>query len=352
MKLGARILKTGMAVVLALFVAEVFQLPSPVFAGIAAVFAIQPSIYRSYLTIIEQVQGNIIGAMIAVLFVLLFGNHYIFIGLAAIIVIIINLQLKIENTISLSLVTLIVIMVAPDENFISFAVIRFLTIFLGIFSAFLINLIFLPPKYETKLFSSISDITGDILKWIRLSNRQAAEHLLLKKDISSLKDKLIHLDQIYLFFKEERTVLRKNRYQKQRKLVIYRQMITLTRKSLDLLKKIHHYENDLQDLPEMTWKQIQEKLDNLTSNHEHILMRYSGKARQIHEEKMSEYEANFEELLVMFTHFQTLEMDKMAITHMLQIISMMMDYNEQLEHLEILLNSYQAFHKNEMEMVE
>lgn len=62
MKLGARILKTGIAIVLALYLATWLGLPTPVFAGIAAVFAIQPSIYRSFLTIVDQVQANIIGA--------------------------------------------------------------------------------------------------------------------------------------------------------------------------------------------------------------------------------------------------------------------------------------------------
>jgi hypothetical protein len=75
MKLGARILKTGTAIVLALFLAELLKLPSPVFAGIAAIFAVQPSIYRSYLTIVEQIQGNIIGALCAILF---YRHHYPF----------------------------------------------------------------------------------------------------------------------------------------------------------------------------------------------------------------------------------------------------------------------------------
>jgi len=74
MKLGARVLKTGVAIVFALFLAELLQLPAPIFAGIAAIFAIQPSIYRSYLTIIEQMQANIIGATIAVIFGLVFGH--------------------------------------------------------------------------------------------------------------------------------------------------------------------------------------------------------------------------------------------------------------------------------------
>ena len=136
MKLGARIFKTGLAVVLALMLGELLNVPSPVFAAISAVFAIQPSIYRSFLTVIEQIQGNVIGAVIAILFVILFGNHFLIVGLAAIILIMINLRLKID-TITLSVVTLIIIMETPQEEFITFALLRFATILLGIFPPFL-----------------------------------------------------------------------------------------------------------------------------------------------------------------------------------------------------------------------
>ena len=132
MTLGARILKTGIAIVLALFLSQLLNASTPVFAGISAIFAIQPTVYRSYLSIIEQVQGNIIGAIIAVIFVLSFGNNVFIIGLAAIIVITINLKLNLEKTITLSVVTLIAIMESPTDDFITFAIIRFSTVMLGI----------------------------------------------------------------------------------------------------------------------------------------------------------------------------------------------------------------------------
>ena len=126
MKLGARIFKTGIAIVFALFLAEILQMPHPLFAGIAAIFAIQPSIYRSYLTIIEQIQGNVIGAVVAVLFVLLFGNQLVFIGLAAVIIILIMIKLGLEKSISMALVVMIAIMEIKGDEFLSFAL---LTIF-------------------------------------------------------------------------------------------------------------------------------------------------------------------------------------------------------------------------------
>src|SRR6185437_10672918 len=143
MKLGARIFKTGIAIVFALFLAEALQLPHPIFAGIAAIFAIQPSIYRSYLTIVEQIQGNVIGAIIAISFVLIFGHQLVVIGLAAVIIILIMLKFGLEKSISLALVMMIAIMEIKGEEFLSYALLRFLTILIGVFAAFAVNLLFM-----------------------------------------------------------------------------------------------------------------------------------------------------------------------------------------------------------------
>ncbi|MBO1910048.1 FUSC family protein, partial [Microvirga sp. 3-52] len=135
MRLGARIIKTGVAIVLALFIAELLQLPQTVFAGIAAIFAIQPSIYRSYLRIVEQIQGNVIGAVIAIIFVLIFGHQLVVIGLAAVIIILIMNKLKLEASISMALVMMIAIMEIQNDEFLIYAVLRFTTFFVGVFAA-------------------------------------------------------------------------------------------------------------------------------------------------------------------------------------------------------------------------
>lgn len=348
MKLGARILKTGMAVVLALFVAQLFQLPSPVFAGISAVFAIQPSIYRSYLTIIEQIQGNLIGAALAFLFVYMFGNHFLVVGLAAIILIMLHLKLKIDNTISLSIVTLLVIMETPSDDFFTFAILRFATIMLGILAAFFINMIFFPPKYESKLYTMISDITNDVLRWVRITNHQAADHTLLKKEMEDLKERFNRVELIYTFFKDERKILSRSTQAKLRKLVLYRQMIATARKALEILQNMHQYDSELAALPGEYGNQIKEIIDHLIGNHEHLLYRHIGKAVQIHEQEMKEYEKIRYELLNLYKEYIQIENDQELNQHLLQFIAGILDYNEQLERLEILMGSLETYHMDEL----
>lgn len=230
MKLGARVLKTGVAIVFALFLAELLQVPSPVFAGIAAIFAIQPSIYRSYLSILEQVQGNLIGATIAVIFGIIFGHHIVAIGLAAIIVIGIMMKFNLEKSISLALVTVVAVMEVQGDEFIMFGLIRFGTVMLGVFAAFIVNLVFLPPRYEVKLFTMINSLQDDIIRWTRLAVRQASEHTSTKMALTKLNSRKLELNTMYDFYKEERSYFKNQKYVKARKLVIYRQMILTSKK--------------------------------------------------------------------------------------------------------------------------
>lgn len=352
MKLGARIFKTGIAIVLSLLLAEVFELPSPIFAGIAAIFAVQPTIYRSYLSIIEQIQGNIIGAIIAVTFVLTLGNNVAMIGLAAIIVITINLKLKISNTISLSLVTLIAIMEAPGDGFIEFAIIRFLTIMLGILSAFVVNLVFLPPKYENKLYFRIANITEEATKWIRINSRHASEHTFLKKDIERIKDDLTKLNQLYLMYKEERSYFKRNTIAKMRKLVIYRHMIATTKKAIEILKRLHRFENDVTHLPEDFHLEIQHQLDYLIDRHEQIMLKFIGKVKPQTANEDDRLCLNRKELFGLFIAKQK-EIDyeyDVTFFHIMQLISFIIEYDEHLDHLDVLVTSFKSYHKKENEV--
>lgn len=355
MKLGARILKTGIAIVLSLYLAQLLNSPSPVFAAIAAIFAIQPTIYRSYLTIIEQLQSNIIGALLAVICVLLLGNHIIVIGLAAILVIILNLKLKLENTIGLSLVTLISIMETPAGEFIPFAGIRFSTIMIGVFSAFVVNLVFMPPKYENKLYFSIADTTDEIIRWIRLSTRHDFDHQLLKTEIEKLKDSLLKISQFYLMYKEERSYFKKTTLEKSRKLVIYRQMSSTAKRALDTLKMLHRFENELLHLPENFKHSIQAQLDSLIYHHEQLMLRFIGKVPNppTHSEGGNEC-IDKQELFDLFLAYQKefTEQNDPHLYHTMQIIASIMDYSEHVEHLDTLITSFHSYHSNEISIEE
>lgn len=350
MKLGARILKTGIAITLALFLATLFQFPSPAFAGIAAIFAIQPTIYRSYLELLVQVQANIIGAVLAIGFGYFFGTHPLLIGLIAIIVISINIRLKSQSNISVALVTVIAILESTGDDFLEVGVIRFLTILLGILSAFIVNLVFLPPKYETKLYLKINENTEEIIKWIRINTRHASEHKMLKDDIEKMKENMIKLDQIYLHYKEERNYFKKETYAKSRKLVLFRQMIVTSNRALDTLKKLHRLENELHQMPEHLRIVLKSELDILLYIHEESLLRFIGKIKpQSSTEFLSENKFNKQLLIDTFMEYYEQD-DQTCFYSLLPLLSAIIDYSDHLEHLNTLIDSFKSFHKDDNEI--
>lgn len=79
MRLGARIFKTGIAIILAMSIASLLpdNIGLKTLAGVSAVVAMQPSVYRSIKTVSEQAIGNVIGALLAVTMVTIFNNNFI-----------------------------------------------------------------------------------------------------------------------------------------------------------------------------------------------------------------------------------------------------------------------------------
>lgn len=353
MKLGARVLKTGVAIVFALFLAELLNLPSPVFAGIAAIFAIQPSIYRSYLTILEQVQGNLIGAIVAVIFGLTFGHQILAIGIAAIIVIGLMIKFKLEKSLTLALVTVVAIMEVQGDEFLMFGLIRFGTVMVGVFAAFVVNLVFIPPRYEVKLFKTINSLQDDIIRWTRLAVRQASEHTYTKMALTKLNNRMAEVDIIYGFYNEERSYFGNQKFVKARKLVVYRQMIITSKKSLELLNRLHKHENELGNLPEQFRLMIQERLDFLLTYHEQLLLKYTGKLKPEHSQ-WSQHEEYLQRNEVMEIFIKQIALaqeieseEEFSSYHLLYILSRILDYEENLEHLDTLIVSYRNYHSNE-----
>ncbi|GER67183.1 UPF0421 protein YgaE [Weizmannia acidilactici] len=351
MRVGARIIKTGIAITIALFLAQLLKMPSPVFAGIAATFAIKPTIYRSYRSIIEQIQGNIIGAVLAVIFVMAFGNHFLIVGLGSVLIIILMLKLKLDDTVGLALVTMIVIMEAPNNNFLQAAGVRFATLFIGIFSSFLVNLIFLPPKYEARLYVRLTHATEELLKFIRITSRQEADYHLLKEELPTIKERVYKVEQLYTLFKEEKSYGKNSKIERQRKVVLYKEMVSILNLSYTILKRLYQYKSDIAHLPETFQMMIREQLEYLVNEHEKLLLMFLGKVKA-HAQKQNTGDKQRNVLMDLFLQKlkdKTFRADLQSY-HIMNLLALLVDYQEQLEHLEALIEVYQKYHKDKTEL--
>ncbi|WP_096439709.1 FUSC family protein [Alteribacter populi] len=356
MRLGARILKTGLAITLALYIATWLGFDPPVYAALAAVFAVQPSVYRSLVTILDQIQANVISAVLAVIFVLSFGHEPFVVGVVVVLVIAINLKLGKESIIPLAVVTAIIIMEAPSEDFISFASSRFLLIMIGVGASFLVNLIFLPPKHENQLFHKITDANEQIIQWIRLMTRHEADYSTLKQDLKKLKEAIVKMDNLFLLYKDERTYFKKNEYSRMRKVVLFRQMLHGLSKGMDILQSLSKHENNMQRMPHELQDLVKDQLDELTNYQERILLKYIGKVRpQTTEDLYEEVDSGKRQLTdVFFNLHEDKRMDRDEWIHFFPVVALIVEYSEELEHLDRLVDSFFTYHKedNEVEIQE
>ncbi|GAA0498632.1 aromatic acid exporter family protein [Salinibacillus aidingensis] len=346
MKFGARVLKTGLAVSIAMYAALLFDFTAAVFAGIAAVFSIQPSIYRSYQKVLQQIEANLLGAVIAIVMVSMLGNDPVIIGFTIILVmaICIGFGMK-QEIVMLAVVTVIAIMETTDMPFVEFAVTRVSSVFIGIFSALLVNLVFLPPKYETRLFKQIEQTSNEILQWIRLSSRHLSDQPALKEEIEKLIEDITKLDHTYLLFSEERTYSRKRRYTKARKQVLFRQLIHTAKKSLEVLRTLQRYDQTLGHLSHDLKTRIVKQIDEVVHIHEKLIMMCMGKIREDDEQVVHPDEG--EDITALLEDIIAFTQNKSDAWQFLPLAGKLMDYENQLEHLKKLLGSYQQYHKQE-----
>ncbi|WP_235817421.1 MULTISPECIES: FUSC family protein [Gracilibacillus] len=346
LKLGARILKTGLAITVAIYVAQLLGIQAATYAGIAAAFAIQPNIYRSFQTMLEQIYANIFGVGIGALVVFSLGNDPVVIGFTVIIVIGVLMYFKVnENTIALAIFAVLAVMETTEMMLLHFAGVRFSALTLGILSAFVINLLFLPPKYELRLFKSIDQITSDILQWLRISTKHLSDDPALRTEIERIQAEIHRIDNTYLLFSEERIYRKKARMPRMRKLILFRQMIYTSKKSLATLEAFHQYDDKVEHIPKEFRKVLIDELDKLIYSHERLLLSAMGKIKKNPSKSIEDItDPDIPHLVDAL--IQVYEKDDKERLALLPLASRLMEYHKEILHFERILYSYQNFHKH------
>ncbi|MFD2446480.1 aromatic acid exporter family protein [Bacillus sp. CGMCC 1.16607] len=287
MTLGPRILKTGISVTLALFICTIFNLEPAVFAGVAAIFTIQPSIYRSWKQVLDQLKTNTLGAAIALFMIYFIGRDPFTIGIVMIIVIMICMKMKMESSISLTLVTVLAIMGAhgtANEDFL-FAVNRFGIILIGMASAFLVNLLILPPKYKNIYRDKVHSVFQNMSLLMRTAISNEMTEKSFQEDTEKLKEDIKRLEELFNILDEERVKMAKLNPQDIRELVVFKQMLKTAQQGSEVLYVIEeHYFQSAND--EQENELFDQQLEELIRYNELILLKYDQKLKK--EEDLTE----------------------------------------------------------------
>lgn len=247
MWVGARVIKTGIAVVFAIYLSQWFNLASGVgFIVASSVLAIQPSVYRSWRQLLDNTVANVVGATIAIAGVSLLGDHPIVIGLLIVLTIALNLQLKLEASLDLSVfVVIALVFYSPPGNYLIYGVHRFVFIMVGILFATLINIFLFPPKVESRLFRQMQSVRDELSLLLRLG---ATKEIYQSKHAELDMGKKLHkLDEMFGLLQEERTFGRR-KYSELRQQVTYRKLLQIFSLEFKLLQLINQLSTPNDDL--------------------------------------------------------------------------------------------------------
>ena len=319
MRLGARIFKTGIAIILAMSIASLLpdNIGLKTLAGVSAVVAMQPSVYRSIKTVSEQAIGNVIGALLAVTMVTIFSNNFIIMGVTVILLIAILFQFNLAHVATLASVTALIIMGQHTGSFYVAAFFRFVLVMIGVLSSSVVNLIFLPPKFETKIYYNSMNISSDIFVWFKLVLNDTSEFHNIKQDGDQLNSRINKLEKIFDYYNEERPLTKKHIYQQNRKKILFREVVRTTRQAYEVLKRMSRYQNDLYQLNNQLLDNPQKK--NLMDA--------------------------FQQELIKNPH-QT----QYSYSNMMQIIAEIEEYRYQLEHLDRIRLSFFTYHRSDTDI--
>jgi len=275
--IGARVLKTGLAVALAIYVSGMFGFASPIIAAVAAIFTIQPSVYRSWQQVLDQVQSNVLGAAVALAAVRLLGSTPISIGIVCIAVILVNIRLRMENAIGLTLVTVVAVMEAHSEGWV-FALERFSMVMTGMACAFVVNVLLFPPRPKRQFTDQVHAASDGLSLLLRTAISNEMKEQVHKEEKEKLHDTLRKLEERYKLFEEERALRMKRKQERARQLLVSKQMIKALQKGADLLDVVQEHYFSAPGA-EAWARRFDRRIEELTKYHEYILLKSEGKTK-------------------------------------------------------------------------
>lgn len=276
MKFGARVLKTGIAVIVSLYICHLLGLTSPAIAAIAAAAAIQPSVYRSIKQFRDQIQAQFIGAFFAIGAIYLFGYNPFLVGLVVMLVIAINLYLKFEGTIQLSLVTVIAVMENTNTAYLEFAAGRLSLVLIGICAATAVNLLFLPPNHEAKLSKKIRSLSGKSMALMRNMLHSQYHFKAFREEKNQIVTEFEELEKIHAFYREQKPMFSRRTIRHMREMVIYSGLKSMIKDQTDIVQTYRQAFFVFEGREEIRHT-FQETLSLLIFYQELILLKYDEK---------------------------------------------------------------------------
>lgn len=165
MKIGARVIKTGIAVSITMYICKVLHIEPAFFGAVSAVMNMQPSIFLTMKTARDQVLAHFLGVAVALIFGYLIGGNAISMGLITILIIYLYRKFNLQNGISMGVVAAMFILSSSSEQFLPHAMTRTAVIFTGLITAIVINVFLWPPSYKRQFTEKLHESNLEAVKF-------------------------------------------------------------------------------------------------------------------------------------------------------------------------------------------
>jgi len=157
--IGARTLKTSLAVAISVYLCVLLNVGPPLFAAATAVICMQQSVGKGLRNGLEQIIVNTLSALVAIALGLVIPIEYLSMAIATIVMILLCTKLlRAPNQVVLAVMAAILILSSPHDQFISQSASRFLAILIGLTVANIINFTIAPPQYSKLLVEKLSNL--------------------------------------------------------------------------------------------------------------------------------------------------------------------------------------------------
>ncbi|HWR38281.1 MAG TPA: aromatic acid exporter family protein [Patescibacteria group bacterium] len=151
MKIGARVIKTGIAVAITMFLCKFFGLEPAFFGAVSAVINVQPSIFLTLRAARDQILVHVLGVAAGFFFGYFFGVNPASAGLIVILLIPVYIKMRLHSGITMGIVAALFVLSSSTEEFFVHALARTGVIFVGLGAAMLVNVTLWPPRYNELL---------------------------------------------------------------------------------------------------------------------------------------------------------------------------------------------------------
>lgn len=165
---GGRILKTCLAIFLSVVIARSFRLAGPQFAGIVAVLAVQPSVYRSLQQGARQLASAISGAALGILGLYWFGSSAVVMGSIALVLMGMHVRFNWTNTLLVSVVVALNTIGSASWSFVGSGLNQFALVLIGIGVGNITNLLFFRSAHIVSSKQALRVSVQDIFRLLGL----------------------------------------------------------------------------------------------------------------------------------------------------------------------------------------